>query len=125
MQPDSTFTYLDELMDSLSACIVEGSRKVRLSAGQAEVNMELMAIAHLQTTVAAHVLVLARKLVDLPCEIREDVMNSTGIALEEAQEILGIGENITCSDALNTAAVCLQTVMQCMEQTATGPGEAS
>ncbi len=118
MQSESTFAYLDELMESLHSCILEGGMKVRLSARQSEVNMELMAIAHLQTTIAAHVLVLAKKLVDLPCEIREDVMNRTGIALEDAQEILGIGDNITCSDALNTASVCLQTVMQCMEQTA-------
>ena len=112
---DDTFTYLDKLMESLSACILEGSLQVQLTARQTEVNLDLLAIAHLQTTIAANVLVLARKLMDLPCEIREQIMECTGIHSQRVHEIVRMGEDITCATAIETAASCLQNVLQCLD----------
>ncbi len=115
MRNDPVFTYLDELMESLHACIVEGSLQVQLSARQAEVNLDLLAIAHLQTSISAHVLVLARKFLSLPCEVREQIMDQTGISAETIQKIEETGEDITCATAIDTAASCLQRVARCME----------
>ena len=123
MQSDSTFTYLEELMESLHACILEGSLNIHLSARQEEVNLDLMAIAHLQTTIAAHVLLLSQKLLKLPCEIRESILKAMGITQEDTRAIVCRGGDITCSDAFKTASACLQTVMRCMEQNCCNPEE--
>ncbi len=122
MRDEEKFTIFDGLMQQLEDSLEDGSLQVGLKACREEVNLDLMAIAHLQTSIAARVVILAGKLLNLPCEIRDSVMEHTGFTSEKVQQIVQKGGEITPAASLDAALVCLECVMRSMEQQA-GTGE--
>ena len=118
MNNNSSYTIFDELMQELENSLIHGSMQVDMNARQQEINLELMAVAHLQTTIASNVLVLASRILGLPVEIRDQIAGCLGMSCEELRKIVETGGEITPDAAMNTAVLCLSSVLRSMKHIA-------
>ncbi len=111
-------TVFDELMQELESSLVQGSLQVGLAARQKEISIDLMAVAHLQTTIAASVLLLAERLMQLPCEMRNEITECLGLSHEDLRKIMETGKEITPDAAMKNAVISLSTVASSLKHTA-------
>lgn len=116
MRDEEKFAIFDDLFCQLENSLIDGKLQRELCTRQKQVQLDLMAIAHLQTTISAHAVLFAEKILNLPCEIRDSVIEFTGLSRENVQEIVQKGGEITPGAAVDAATACLECVIRSLEQ---------